>query len=240
MIQPPIEAIVTDIEGTTTDIDFVHRVLFPYARKHLPDFIARHAQDAVVRQQLLATAELAGEPTADDDRLTRILIEWIDADRKATPLKALQGLIWRQGYEQGDFQGHLYADVVPELQRWHQAGKALYVYSSGSVTAQRLLFGHSDAGDITPLFTGYFDTTTGGKRETNSYRRIARAIEVAPNLCLFLSDVVAELDAAQAAGMQTAQLVRTPDMDTGAHPQFTDFHQISEPLFATLPEEDSR
>lgn len=237
MIQQPIGAIITDIEGTTTDIDFVHKVLFPYARQHLADFVRDQANNPEVRQQLLATAELAELPEADDASLVQTLLSWIDADRKATPLKALQGLIWRHGYEAGDFKGHLYPEVAAELKRWKDAGIALYVYSSGSIKAQQLLFSYSDAGDLTPLFDGYFDTTTGQKREADSYRSIVTAIKQNAGQCLFLSDVVAELDAANQAGMQTAQLVRSPDMETGNHPQFTDFYQISQHLFAASSSE---
>lgn len=237
MIQPPIKAIITDIEGTTTDIDFVHKVLFPYARERLADFVSNQAHNPAVRQQLQATAELAEAPGADDASLVQTLLGWIDADRKATPLKALQGLIWRHGYESGDFKGHLYPDVAAELKHWKAAGIALYVYSSGSIRAQQLLFGYSDAGDLTPLFDGYFDTTTGQKREAESYRKIVAAIKQDARQCLFLSDVVAELDAAHQAELQTAQLVRSPAMDTANHPQFTDFSEISQRLFAATPSE---
>ena len=240
MIERPIGAIVTDIEGTTTDIDFVHKVLFPYARQRLADFIKQQANNPEVRQLLVATANLAEMPDADDATLVQTLLNWIDADRKATPLKALQGFIWRHGYEVGDFRGHLYPDVAPELKRWKDAGIALHVYSSGSVKAQQLLFGHSDAGDLTPLFDGYFDTTTGQKREADSYRAIHSAIKQNARECLFLSDVVAELDAARQAGMQTAQLVRSPDMETGNHPQFADFRQISQQLLAEPLQETDR
>ncbi|MCH8530096.1 MAG: acireductone synthase [Saccharospirillum sp.] len=239
MIQHPINTIITDIEGTTTDIDFVHKVLFPYARARLPDFVRNHANNPEVRQQLLATAELAELPEADDATLVQTLLSWIDADRKATPLKALQGLIWRRGYEASDFRGHLYPDVAPELKRWKDAGIALHVYSSGSIKAQRLLFGYSDAGDLTPLFDGYFDTTTGQKRDADSYRTIASALKQDARHCLFLSDVLAELDAARQAGMQTAHLVRSPDMDRGHHPAFNDFCQISQQLFAATSSEAS-
>lgn len=212
-----IRAIVTDIEGTTGSIAFVHEVLFPYARRHLGDFIRQHGNEPVVAEQVDAVRHLADEPEADLERVIAILEGWIDDDRKVTPLKALQGLVWERGYRNGDFTGHVYPDAVDGLKRWHQAGIALYVYSSGSVQAQKLLFGHSDAGDLTPLFTGYFDTTTGPKREMASYRRIVEVIGEPAESVLFLSDVVAELDAAAEAGLRTVQLVREPGMTTGAH-----------------------
>lgn len=221
-----IRAIVTDIEGTTGSIRFVHEVLFPYARAHLGEFLRQHALEPEVADELAATRELAFDPEADLERLIAILEAWIDQDRKATPLKALQGMIWAQGYRDGDFTGHVYPDAVAGLARWHAQGIALYVYSSGSIQAQRLLFGHSDAGDLTPLFAGYFDTTIGAKREAESYRRIRAAIGVAAEEVLFLSDVVEELDAAREAGLATVQLVREAGMTTGAHPVAANFDEV--------------
>lgn len=222
-----IRAIVTDIEGTTGSIAFVHEVLFPYARRHLGAFLRRHHQQAEVARQLEAAREEAAEPEADLERLIAILEGWIQEDRKATPLKALQGMIWEAGYQAGDFTGHVYPDAAEALRHWQAAGIALYVYSSGSVQAQRLLFGHSDLGDLTPLFAGYFDTTTGPKREADSYTRIVEGIGQAPEEVLFLSDVIAELDAARAAGLATCQLVREPGMVTGDHPVATRFDEVS-------------
>ncbi|GGY08669.1 enolase-phosphatase E1 [Litchfieldella qijiaojingensis] len=221
-----IRVIVTDIEGTTGSIAFVHEVLFPYARRHLGDFVRQHGDEPPVAEQIQAVRELAEEPGADLERVIAILEGWIDADRKVTPLKALQGMIWERGYRDGDFTGHVYPDAIEGLKRWHQAGIALYVYSSGSVQAQKLLFGHSDAGDLTPLFSGYFDTTTGPKRETASYRRIVEAIGEPAESVLFLSDVVAELDAAAEAGLKTTQLVREPGMTTGDHPVAESFDAV--------------
>ncbi|WP_192035295.1 acireductone synthase [Halomonas sp. YLGW01] len=221
-----IRAIVTDIEGTTGSIAFVHEVLFPYARRHLGDFLRRHHREDEVAKQLEATREEAGEPDADLDRLIVILEGWIHEDRKATPLKALQGMIWEAGYRAGDFTGHVYPDAAEALTRWQAAGRDLYVYSSGSVKAQQLLFGHSDLGDLTGLFAGYFDTTTGPKREAASYARIVEAIGRAPEEILFLSDVVAELDAARVAGLVTCQLVRESGMTTGDHPLAASFDEV--------------
>lgn len=202
-----IEAIVTDIEGTTSSLSFVKDVLFPYARRHIAEYVREHAADPAVRTQLQAVAETVGRRLTDEEAVAE-LIRWIDEDRKATPLKVLQGLIWEAGYRNGDYQGHVYEDAVIALRDWKARGIALYVYSSGSVLAQKLLFGHTAFGDLNPLFSGYFDTTIGGKRETESYRRIANSIGRSPAAILFLSDVREELDAAAAAGLRVWWLVR--------------------------------
>lgn len=204
----PIKAILTDIEGTTSAVSFVFDVLFPYAFEHLPQFVIEHAQEPAVAAQLDAVRAESGEAGADLIRAIEILLQWIVEDRKATPLKVLQGMIWQQGYESGQLKGHVYPDAVEALRRWHEEGYALYVYSSGSVQAQQLLFGCSVAGDLSSLFDGYFDTTSGPKREARSYLNITDAIGVPGDEILFLSDVVEELDAAQQAGMQTIGLAR--------------------------------
>jgi len=219
-------AIVTDIEGTTSAISFVHDVLFPYAARELPGFVRAASEHPEVAALLDDVRQEAGEPDASLERVIDILLEWIREDRKATPLKALQGLVWRHGYENGDFTGHVYADAADRLRRWSAMGVRLYVYSSGSVAAQQLLFGHSDAGDLLPLFTGYFDTRTGAKRDPESYRRIAESIGLPPGDILFLSDVVAELDAARTAGMQTCQLARGESAAADSHPVARDFHEV--------------
>ena len=203
-----IKAILTDIEGTTSAVSFVFDVLFPYAARHLPDFVRQNARRADVAEQITAVRRDSNEPQADVERVIEILLSWIAEDRKATPLKALQGMVWAQGYQAGQLKGHVYPDAVEALQRWHAAGYQLFVYSSGSVLAQKLIFGCSEAGDLTPLFSGYFDTTSGPKREAQSYTNIQQAIGVEPGEILFLSDIVQELDAAQAAGLQTCGLAR--------------------------------
>ena len=189
-----IRAILTDIEGTTSSIAFVAETLFPYARQALPAYVAAHP-DAVAPLLAEVAAAEPGDPV-------QTLLRWIDQDRKATPLKTLQGWIWAEGYAAGAFRGHVYPDAAQALRAWKAAGYGLYVYSSGSVEAQKLIFGHSDQGDLAPLFSGWFDTTSGPKREASSYVRIADAIGEPPAAILFLSDVQAELDAAAAAGMR--------------------------------------
>ncbi|HEX7341677.1 MAG TPA: acireductone synthase [Rhodanobacteraceae bacterium] len=222
-------AIITDIEGTTSSIAFVKSVLFPYARKHLVAFIRSHDKDPQVRRWLVATADAAGLDVDDTTAITATLIDWIDNDRKATPLKALQGMIWADGYTSRAYRAHLYPDVSNRLREWHAQGIALYVYSSGSVAAQKLFFGYSEAGDLTPLISGWFDTETGPKREAASYAAIAKAIHEAPADCLFLSDIAAELDAATSAGMCAIQLCRPADGTVPAprHTHVASFDQIT-------------
>lgn len=203
-----IKAIVTDIEGTTSSLSFVKDVLFPYARQHMEVFVHSHENDPQVGKLLNEVRQLAGNASLVLDDVIAQLIRWIDQDKKITPLKALQGLIWEQGYANGDFHGHVYADAVAQLRHWYAAGIKLYVYSSGSVYAQKLLFAHTAFGDLTPLFSGYFDTNIGAKQETRSYQNIAQNIGIRPEDCLFLSDIQGELDAAHQAGMQTCLLMR--------------------------------
>ncbi len=220
-------AILTDIEGTTSSLSFVHDILFPYAREHVAEFVHNHAHETGVRK-LLDDVQTACGNRLDQAGIINQLICWIDEDRKVTPLKALQGMIWEEGYKTGRFRGHVYEDAVRTLRAWRAAGKRLYVFSSGSVPAQRLLFAHSRFGDLTPLFSGYFDTTTGAKREPASYRRIAEIAGIDPRDFLFLSDIREELDAAREAGMRTVWLVRDAEPDpAAAHPQARNFDEIS-------------
>lgn len=210
-----IKAVLTDIEGTTSSIAFVHEVLFPYARARIAEFVAAQAGDPAVRAQLDEVGRSEGRALTPE-QAGAVLQRWIDEDRKATPLKALQGVIWAHGYADGTLRGHVYADTPVWLRRWHQQGKRLYVYSSGSVAAQKLIFGHTDYGDLTPLFSGHFDTRIGGKRDPASYRAILGHIGLPGAEVMFLSDIAEELDAARAEGVQTCQLLR--DAQTRASP----------------------
>ena len=227
MTDPVVQAIVTDIEGTTSSLSFVKDVLFPYAREHMADFVHAHRQDPEVEKALDEVRAAAGD-RLDESGLINQLHRWIDEDRKITPLKSLQGMIWKAGYERGELKGHVYEDAVEHLRKWHGSGIRLYVFSSGSVLAQRLLFAHTAYGDLTPLFSGYFDTTIGAKKEPAAYRRIAAETGLnAPDM-LFLSDVKDELDAARTGGMKTIWLVREGLLESGAvHPQVRDFSAIS-------------
>ena len=205
-------AVLVDVEGTTSPIAFVHDVLFPYAARRLDAYVAAHRAEPAVADAMRDAAALAGEePDADDATILAHLHRWIAEDRKATPLKTLQGLVWSDGYGDGSLRGAVYPDAADGLRRWHAAGVQLYVYSSGSVAAQRTLFANSDQGDLASLFSGHFDTTTGAKREAASYAAIASAIGIPAGEIVFLSDVDAELDAARDAGMVTLRLLRPGD-----------------------------
>ncbi|WP_434046198.1 MULTISPECIES: acireductone synthase [Sorangium] len=206
----PARAVLVDIEGTTTDVRFVHETLFSVARRDLAGYVSAHAGSPEVEAARGAVARERGarEEAVSDGELAAVLLAWIDEDRKETSLKALQGKIWRSAYESGGLRSHVYPDVEPALRRWRDSGVTLAVFSSGSVEAQELLFRHTTAGDLTGLFTRFFDTTTGPKREAAAYQRIAEALGVRPGEVLFLSDVAAELDAAAAAGMRAAQILR--------------------------------
>ena len=222
-----LKAIVTDIEGTTSSIEFVHKTLFPYAKAHLRRFLREHAGDSQI-QSLIDDVEAVVGWDLSIDEAADTLEQWIAEDRKATPLKTLQGLIWKTGYEAGELKGHVYDDTPEFLRQWHAQGLALYVYSSGSVEAQKLIFGHTEYGDLTPLFSGYFDTRVGGKREAASYKKILKQIGLPGSEVLFLSDVGEELDAAREAGLRTVQLLRDDSAKPfEAHPQARDFSQVS-------------
>jgi enolase-phosphatase E1 len=222
-----IKAIITDIEGTTTSLSFVKDVLFPYARAELPAYIREHNAEAPIKQILYDTSDMVGKPL-DIEAAIKLLVQWLDEDKKITPLKTLQGLIWTAGYQQGHFTGHVYQDAIDNLLAWHAAGYALYVYSSGSVLAQKLLFSHTPAGDLTPLFSGFFDTNIGGKKEADSYRKISDEIGLAAENLLFLSDIKEELDAAAEVGYCTYWLNRDSFIDNAAsHPQAATFAAIN-------------
>jgi enolase-phosphatase E1 len=225
---PEIRAIVSDIEGTTSSISFVKDVLFPFARQRLPAYVETHGDRPDVQHWLHEAAKEAGIIEASRQEIIELLLRWIDEDRKSTALKALQGMIWKDGYEAGDYQAHLYPEVVHRLREWRADGIKLFVYSSGSVAAQKLFFKHSEAGDLTPLFAGYFDTETGPKRVADSYRKISAAIDESPEHLLFLSDIVEELDAAAEAGLHTGWLVRSPAQPVTAprHPVYADFDAV--------------
>jgi enolase-phosphatase E1 len=217
-------AIVTDIEGTCSSIAFVHEVLFPFARSRLAEYVAAHP--VRVGPILAQVRNEAGTPELDARGCITLLEEWQDADRKIGPLKELQGLIWAEGYSDGELQGHVYADAVDALRRWHAMGISLYVYSSGSVAAQRLLFRHTIFGDLTGLFAGHFDTGTGPKTAALSYAQIAAAISLPPRDILFLSDAAGELEAASDAGLCVMQLVRDGAHADGRFPLAHDFTTI--------------
>ena len=221
-----IKAIVTDIEGTTSSLSFVKDILFPYARAQLAEYVHAHIQDEAIQLIQADSSKEVGQDLSIEQLIIQ-LIQWIDEDKKVTPLKSLQGLIWEAGYQKGDFKGHVYQDAVDNLQLWKSKGLSLYIYSSGSVYAQKLLFGHTEYGDLNPLFSGYFDTHIGGKRESSSYAKITEEIGLPAEQLLFLSDIKEELDAAKAVGMQTIWLTREGVTDLDAeHQQVLSFDAI--------------
>ncbi|PKP78246.1 MAG: acireductone synthase [Alphaproteobacteria bacterium HGW-Alphaproteobacteria-3] len=209
-----IRAVVTDIEGTTTPLAFVHEVLFPYARARLARFVKENEGESQVAATLADARELGGVVEADTDATVRLLLSWMDEDRKAGPLKVLQGLIWRRGYEDGVLKGEIYGDAAAMLRRWNDRGVRLFVYSSGSEEGQRLIFGCSDKGDLAPLFEGFFDTRIGAKTESGSYRAIAEMAGLDAGAMLFLSDHAGEIAAAREAGMQVVQIDRALKRDS--------------------------
>ncbi|MEL7121676.1 MAG: acireductone synthase [Bacteroidota bacterium] len=225
-----IQFILMDIEGTTTSISFVHEVLFPYASKHLEGFVTKNQNDHLVLAELEAVKKTVLEEDdkeMSNDEAIQQLLTWIKADRKHTALKALQGYLWKEGYVSGEYTGHVYEDVLPVLEKWKQAGLKMGIYSSGSVEAQKLLFKYSKKGDLTPYLSAHFDTNIGHKKEVHSYRNIQESLNIPADHILFLSDVEAELDAAQEAGFQTIQLVRPGTTASEKHTTVNQFDEIS-------------
>lgn len=212
-----MKAVLLDIEGTTTPIDFVHKTLFPFARERMTEFVGRNfaaLHEEIVQLEVEHEQDIENglQPPPMIDDLVESVADYlrflIDNDRKSTPLKSIQGKIWQAGYESGELLGEVFEDVPRALERWKAQGKTIAIFSSGSILAQKLMFGYSNAGDLTKHISAYFDTTTGAKREAESYSKIAAALEFKPQDVLFISDVIAELDAAQKAGMQTRLSVR--------------------------------
>jgi enolase-phosphatase E1 len=217
-------AVVVDIEGTVGSIRFVKDVLFPFARSRLRAYILANQARAEVARQLDAVRTETG--IADVEGQIAQLERWSDADRKVTPLKALQGMVWAGGYASGELVAHLYDDAIAALRRWAAAGMPVYIYSSGSIAAQKLYFAHTAAGDLTPCLAGYFDTTTGPKQAADSYQQIAAAIGRPAGDLLFLSDVAAELEAAAVAGFQAVQVRREPPVGGLFEPSIVTFDEL--------------
>ena len=223
-----IRAILLDIEGTTTPIAFVHEVLFSYARDHVKEYLANNpdAEDiARLREEHAADVSKGEQPPAE----LAAYVEWLIArDRKSTGLKSLQGKIWRQGYLDGSLKSQVYADVAPAFARWRARGLSIHIFSSGSVLAQQLLFAHTDAGDLTKFIDQYFDTNVGKKADAVSYLRIAEALSLRAEEVLFISDVVAELDAANEAGMQILLSIRPGNPPQHGAEKYRAIHSFDE------------
>jgi enolase-phosphatase E1 len=223
-----IRAVLTDIEGTTTSISFVYDVLFPYAVARLDEYCGQPEPEPELAEALARLRQEQDQEQDHEGPLADYARRLMAEDRKSTGLKLLQGVIWEEGYRSGALRGHVFPDVPGALAAWRGAGLRLRVFSSGSVRAQRLLFGHSDFGDLTPLFEGFHDTTTGPKRETASYAAIAAAFGLPAGEALYLSDVPEELDAAAAAGLCTGLLVRPGNRpaEPGVHAVYRDFTEL--------------
>ncbi len=226
-----------DIEGTTTPINFVHKVLFPYSRRRVRDFVQTNfanLQDEIASLHAEYTHDLAKcefSPPFDEfsvESITAYLHYLMDNDRKATALKSIQGQIWRAGYESGEILGEIFDDVLPAFKLWKQEGKIIAIFSSGSVLAQKLIFGYSSAGDLTPYISDYFDTIIGAKREPESYQKIAGALNFPPPEILFVSDVVDELNAASVAGMSCKLSVRPNNPPINNHSAFESIYSFDE------------
>ena len=224
-----VKAILLDIEGTTTPIAFVHDVLFSYARDHVREFLSENPdvdEIALLREEHAADVSDA-PPLTDRIESLAAYVEWlISIDRKSTGLKSLQGKIWRQGYEDGSLKSQVFADVAPAFERWRDRGLKISIFSSGSVLAQQLLFAHTEVGDLTPFIDSYFDTKVGKKGEAESYRKIAEAMSLELQQILFISDVVAELDAATEAGMKTLLSIRPGNAPAEQYPSIRSFDEI--------------
>ncbi len=218
-----ITCVLTDVEGTTSSIAFVSEVLFPYARLHLPTFLAQRQYEPHIAAHIAGVRRTAHIGDEGIDTVCATLLQWITADRKDPDLKALQGMVWADGYATGAFTSHVYPDVPAALAHWRSAGLRLAVYSSGSVQAQRLFFAHSGHGDLSSLFCAHFDTQIGAKRDPESYRRIAAELD---GEILFLSDTVAELDAAAMVGLHTHLICRDHVQAVAGHPMAKDFHDV--------------
>ena len=214
-------AILLDIEGTTTDISFVHQTLFPYSRDGMDRFIRTNYQQPIMQEYLRQIAEDIHLQSFSHHQLDLIisqLIQWIDNDVKNSSLKGIQGLQWEQGYSEGTYQSHIYEDVLPALKKWKEENYSIGIFSSGSIKAQKLLFRYSKYGDLRMFFNHFFDTKTGPKKEPDSYLTIAKAMGYPPNQIHFFSDVTEELDAAKKTGYQTTQMVRDGTVAGTAHP----------------------
>lgn len=228
MIEFRGKLILLDIEGTVSPLAFVHEVMFPYARKHAAAWLGAHWGHEVITQLARDAGASSFDHALDAEAAVHRLM---DADAKVTGLKQLQGLIWEQGFRTGDLRSTLFDDVLPALDHWRDHDREIRIYSSGSIHAQQLFFAHTTAGDLTPRFSGYYDTTTGSKREAPSYTAIAADSELPPNDILFVSDLVDELYAAQSAGMMTALAIRPgnkPQPESG-HPAIASFAEITLP-----------
>lgn len=239
MSAKPVRGILLDIEGTTSAISFVFDVMFPYVRRHLPDFLEDHFSDPAMQDSLHRLAVDLGHPDAQDwlgdrtrpEKLALVIAavnQLMDDDVKATGLKQIQGQVWKNGFESGQLVAHVFDDVAPAIRNWTAAGIDVRIYSSGSIAAQKLFFGHTVEGDLLSLFGGHYDTTTGPKQESASYQTIAKQFECPADEILFISDVVEELAAAKSVGMQTLLSIRDGNKPVASAHGFEQIHRFDE------------
>lgn len=227
-----IKAVLTDIEGTTSSISFVHDILFPYAYNKMADFLLKNWDNPVVKKLVLEVAKLENLTDYNHRQITAILRDWIKSDRKVIPLKDLQGIIWEEGYKNEDYCSHVYQDAYETLSLWHSKNIPIYIYSSGSVYAQKLFFRYSEYGDLLNLFSGFFDTNIGNKKESQSYQNIANSLSLNPDEIIFLSDVEAEVNVALSVGISTVWVIRDENLFNdkknldSAHQIINNFGQI--------------
>jgi enolase-phosphatase E1 len=243
VLREPVRAILLDIEGTTTPLDFVHHVLFPYARSHVRQFLEQRLSSPNLRADMVALEQeniadtragfnpplLHGNSRQANLELIAAYVRWLmDRDRKSTALKSLQGKIWEEGYRSGQLRSAVFDDVPGALQRWQRQERSIAIFSSGSVLAQRLLFAHTIVGDLTLYLSSYFDTTTGSKTDPRSYLTIAEILRQAPSEIVFISDITAELDAAASAGAQVLLCERAENhpQPPNAHPRIGGFQGV--------------
>ncbi len=241
MIAVDVDAILLDIEGTTSSIEFVYQTMFPFVRRELDGFLFSRFDDPEVAAVIRQIGEEAGWGLLPDafehealraatlSRIRDEVLRWMDADAKTSGLKQLQGLIWRSGFESGELVSHVFPDVPEALENWTTRGIDIRVYSSGSIEAQQLFFGHTEFGELLRFFSGFYDTTIGPKRKRSSYHRIAVGWSRNADRILFISDVTEELAAAADAGMQVALAIRSgnhPQSDAARWPQIRSFRDI--------------
>lgn len=236
--------VLLDIEGTTSSVRFVLEVMFPYAREHVGEYLGRNWGQPPLQAALEKLAVDLGQPDAaswlgtqgsEQSQRAAVLAgvhQLMDRDAKVTGLKELQGLVWESGFRSGQMVAHLYPDVLPAIKAWKATGRRVWIYSSGSIAAQQLFFGHTSEGNLLNLFSGHFDTTSGGKKDAASYQRIAAEIDSKADHILFVSDIADELQAARQAGFETTLSVRPENQPQPAGHGFSEIRSFAELRFA--------
>jgi len=204
------KVILLDIEGTIAPISFVKEVLFPYSKEKLDKFLKENKDKPEIKKIIEEIEKIEGKKLSLEE-VIKILKQWIDEDKKITPLKDLQGYIWKDGFESGELKAPIYEDAMEKIKEWKNKGYKIYIYSSGSVNAQKLFFSHTNYGNILNLFDGHFDTKIGNKKEATSYLKISKEIGVNPKNIVFLSDDEKEIESANEAGLNVIKVSRKGD-----------------------------